>query len=46
MFAREVEQMFEADFARSRVATAADLEERSFWFKLAVKFARLMDPIN
>jgi cardiolipin synthase len=45
-FASEVEQMFEADFARSRVATAAELEQKSFWFKLAVKFARLLDPIN
>jgi cardiolipin synthase len=45
-FARQVEEMFEADFASSRQVTAAELSERSFFFKMAVKFARLFDPIN
>lgn len=44
-FAAQVEDMFEADFARAREMSAADYDERSLWFKLAVRLARLSAPI-
>ena len=45
-FAREVEAMFLEDFGRSRRSSAAELDERSFFFRLAVRVARLMAPIQ
>jgi cardiolipin synthase len=44
-FAKENEQMFEADFANARLMTDADLYGRPFWFRFAVRFARLLSPI-
>ncbi len=44
-FAAQVERMFEDDFARSREMVAADYEDRPFWFKLAVRLARLASPV-
>ena len=44
-FASQVEQMFEGDFARSQKIVAGDYDDRSFWFKLAVRFARLTSPV-
>jgi cardiolipin synthase len=44
-FAAEVEQMFVADFERSRRMTPADYDDQSFWFKLAVRLASLTSPI-
>jgi hypothetical protein len=38
--------MFEADFARSREVDVQSLEERSWWFQLMSKAARLMAPIQ
>ncbi len=45
-FAREVETMFLEDFADSRLSSAREIEERSFFFRLAVRMARLMAPIQ
>ncbi len=45
-FVADVERMFEADFARSRQMEPGELEEKSFWFKLGVKLARLTSPIQ
>jgi len=45
-FAREVETMLERDFANCRQSTVEDLEKRPFWFRVAVRFARLMAPIQ
>jgi cardiolipin synthase len=45
-FAAEVEEMFEADFARSRRMERGELDRKSFWFKLGVKLARLTSPIQ
>jgi cardiolipin synthase len=42
----EVEQMFEADFARARLMVPGELDQKSFWFKLGVKLARLTAPIQ
>lgn len=45
-FAREVEAMFLEDFSLSRLSSAAELDERSFFFRLAVRVARLLAPIQ
>ena len=45
-FAREVAEMFERDFERCRQAHPEDLLRRSFWFKVAVRVARLMSPVQ
>jgi cardiolipin synthase len=45
-FVSLVEQMLEADFAESRQMEPSDLENRSFWFKLAVRLARLTSPVQ
>lgn len=45
-FIGDVERMFQDDFARSRQMQSNELEERSFWFKLGVKLARLTAPIQ
>ncbi len=46
LFASRVEAMLKADLANSRQARAADLESRWFGFKLAVRLARLLDPVQ
>jgi cardiolipin synthase len=45
-FAESVRQMFERDFAHCRLAKPEDLAGRSFWFKVAVRVARLMAPLQ
>ncbi len=45
-FAREVEAMFLEDFAGSRLSSAAELEERSFPYRLLVRVARLLAPVQ
>jgi cardiolipin synthase len=45
-FAAEVERMLEADFEASRRTYASELDEKSFWFKLGVRLARLTSPIQ
>ena len=44
-FTREVEAMFEEDFRRSRLMTQADLDDKPFWFRPAVRAARLTAPV-
>lgn len=45
-FAREVEAMLEADFRNSKAVTAREYTSRPAWFRIAVRFARLMTPIQ
>lgn len=45
-FARQVAEMFERDFENCRIATAEDLKNRSFLFKVGVRVARLMAPLQ
>jgi cardiolipin synthase len=45
-FSGEVESMFADDLEGCRPATAADYRDRPFWFKLAVRVARLLSPIQ
>ncbi len=45
-FAAQVQQMLERDFSRSRKMTSADFDQRSWWFKFAVRLARLTSPIQ
>jgi cardiolipin synthase len=44
-FVKEVETMLTHDFSRSRPATMEEYSERPFYFKLAVRSARLLAPI-
>ncbi|TNF83203.1 MAG: cardiolipin synthase [Acidobacteria bacterium] len=45
-FAREVEEMLEADFARSQPIDPDVLKQKPFLFRLAVRTARLMAPVQ
>lgn len=45
-FARKVEDIFERDFADSRLSSAGELEARSFPVRLAVRVARLLAPVQ
>ncbi len=45
-FAEDVWKMFERDFAECELAKPEDLARKSFWFKVAVRIARLMAPIQ
>jgi cardiolipin synthase len=44
-FAAEVERMFEADFARSRLIDAGELGLKPWWFRFGVRLARLTAPV-
>ncbi len=44
-FVKEIEAMLSTDFARSRPVTLEDYTGKSFFFKLAVRSARLLAPI-
>jgi cardiolipin synthase len=44
-FALEVERMFEADFAKSRMIGPGEYSDRPLWFRLAVRMARLTSPL-
>jgi cardiolipin synthase len=44
-FAREMEAMFEDDFAHSEVLDPSTLEERPFWWWVGVKLSRLAAPV-
>lgn len=44
-FADEVKRMFLDDFAQSRRMQPGDFHRRSFWFRLAVRLARLTSPV-
>ncbi len=45
-FAVQVEQMLQRDFEHCERAHAEDLLQRSFWFRVAVRVARLMSPLQ
>jgi cardiolipin synthase len=45
-FNRKVEEMLEADFARSIPADAGDYEDKSYIFRLKSRLARLLAPIQ
>ena len=45
-FARQMEAMFEEDFANSRRFSAAELQEKSFLFRLGTRLARLAAPLQ
>ncbi len=45
-FVDEVERMLEADFTRARRMEPGELDQKSFWFKLGVRVARLTSPIQ
>lgn len=44
-FAREMEAMFEADFAQSRIIEPDALGKKSFWRRLGVRLSRLASPV-
>jgi cardiolipin synthase A/B len=44
-FASRMEAMFNADFARSRLMTLADVDERPLWFRAASRAAYLTAPV-
>ena len=45
-FGARVKDMFEQDFAKSRMVEQGELEAKPVWFKLGVGIARLMAPIQ
>ena len=46
VFAGQVEAMMEKDFERSRRVDLAEYCERPWWFKAAVRLARLLSPVE
>lgn len=44
-FAADVEQMFEDDFEKSRIMKPDEYDNKSYWFKLKVRVARLAAPV-
>jgi cardiolipin synthase A/B len=44
-FVKDVEQMFVADFARSRKVAPTEYADRPYWFRFAVRLARLTSPM-
>jgi cardiolipin synthase len=45
-FISEVESMLERDFAKSREVSSRELLEKPWWFRVAVKVARLSSPVQ
>ena len=45
-FTSQVAAMLEEDMANSRIATLSELEERSFFYRLGVRAARLTAPVQ
>ncbi|MDX2493409.1 MAG: cardiolipin synthase [Desulfuromusa sp.] len=45
-FATTIERMFINDFENSREMRPGELDEKGFWFKLAVRLARLTAPVQ
>jgi cardiolipin synthase len=43
-FAREMEQMFEADFAHAKIIEADSLDDKPFWWRFGVSLSRLAAP--
>jgi len=44
-FAKEMEAMFERDFAHARPIDPAELDTRSFWWHFGVQLSRLLSPV-
>ena len=44
-FAADVEKMFEADFKNSRIMARNEYDTKPYWFKAAVRLARLTAPV-
>lgn len=44
-FVRQVEKMLHTDFEASSLVHGSEYHEKPFWFKLAVRVARLLSPI-
>jgi len=45
-FSSQVRQMLEQDFTNSKLVKAQELKDRGFWFRFAVRGARLMAPVQ
>jgi cardiolipin synthase len=45
-FSSRVRQMLEQDFAGSKIVSEQELSDRGFWFRFAVRCARLMAPVQ
>ena len=45
VFAREMEEMFEDDFSRSRLMTKEDIDSKSFWLKIFSRAAYMTAPL-
>ena len=45
-FVSDVEQMFQTDFANSRLMTKEDVEEKPGWFKVLSRASYLAAPIQ
>ena len=45
-FATQMEAMMKEDFARSRRVDLAEYDKRPWWFKAAVRLARLLSPVQ
>ena len=45
-FAEEIEQMLKDDFSQAKEMTKSDVDDRSFWFKLGTRLARLTSPVQ
>ncbi|WP_334319593.1 cardiolipin synthase [Termitidicoccus mucosus] len=45
-FTRQVAAMMEEDFGHSRLATTAELNGRGFWYRLGVRAAMLLAPLQ
>lgn len=45
-FGAQVSEMFERDFADSRIVGQGELNSQPIWFKFGVRFARLMAPVQ
>ena len=45
-FAAEVERMLETDFSKSRLMEPGEYDRKPWWFRFAVKLARLTAPIQ
>jgi len=45
-FINEVDDMFEADFARSRLMEPGEFDAKSYWYRLGARLSRLTAPVQ
>jgi cardiolipin synthase len=45
-FIQQVQTMFEADFADSRIMAPGDFEKKSYWYRLGARLSRLTAPVQ